>query len=192
MRKYAREFSCAIHAYVLMQNHVHLLATPAEAGASSRMMQSLGRCYVAYFNARHDRTGTLWEGRFKSCLVDSDAYMLACYRYIEMNPVRARLVARPEDFPWSSFAHNALGAHDALITPHATFLALGLTAERRSQAYRDLVSRLLPPQLVDEIRLNLKQQRALGRDSFRQMVEKKTRRFAGTRAPNRPRKVQAL
>ena len=109
LREAAAKHGCAIHAYVLMTNHVHLLATPAEAGAMSRMMQAVGRRYVGSFNARYRRTGTLWEGRFKAALVGPSAYALACYRYIELNPVRASMVADPADYPWTSYQANALG-----------------------------------------------------------------------------------
>lgn len=105
----ARKHGCTLHAYVLMTNHVHLLATPAEPGGISRMMQAIGRRYVAAFNARYRRTDTLWEGRFKSALVDSERYVLACYRYIELNPVRAGMVAAPGDYRWSSYHANADG-----------------------------------------------------------------------------------
>lgn len=109
---------CRIHAYVLMTNHVHLLVTPASVGGVSRMMQQVGRGYVGYFNTAHHRTGTLWEGRFKSSLVDSDRYLLTCYRYIEMNPVRAAMVAAPGEYRWSSYASNAHAHSDPIVTPH--------------------------------------------------------------------------
>ena len=99
-------FGCSVHSYVLMTNHVHILVTPAERGAVSRMMQAIGRRYVAGFNARYRRTGTLWEGRFKAGLVAGEWYVLTCYRYIELNPVRAGMVVTPEDHAWSSFGAN--------------------------------------------------------------------------------------
>ncbi|MGO1068695.1 transposase [Lysobacter sp. CA199] len=121
----SRKYGCQVHAYVLMTNHVHLLMTPAEAGAISRMMQVLGRRYVRGFNERYRRRGTLWEGRYKSCLVDSDDYLLRCYRYIELNSVRARMVATPEQYRWSSYRSNALGSPDALVKQHDVYRALG-------------------------------------------------------------------
>lgn len=154
---------CQLHAYVLMDNHVHLLTTPANTGAVSRMMQMLGRSYVARFNARHGRTGTLWEGRYKSCLVDSVGYVLTCYRYIELNPVRARMVESPDRFHWSSYAFNALGQPNALLTPHSCYQDLGSTNKQRAEAYRVIVGEALPQSTIDEIRLYLQQQRALGR-----------------------------
>jgi putative transposase len=125
LREASSKHDCAIHAYVLMTNHVHLLATPAATGGISRMMQAVGRRYVGSFNARDHRTGTLWEGRFKAALVDTDRYLLTCYRYIELNPVRAHMTDNPADYPWSSYHHNALGQFSPLITPHAQYTILG-------------------------------------------------------------------
>jgi putative transposase len=151
------------------------------------MMQRLGRSYVALFNARHGRTGTLWEGRYKSCLVDSTNYVLTCYRYIELNPIRARMVGSPDQFPWSSYASNAFGQSDPLLTPHPCYLDLGSTTRERADAYRAIVSDALTQSTIDEIRSYLQQQRALGHDAFRSMVETKTRRFATVRPAHRPR-----
>ena len=129
----ALKHGCHLHAYVLMTNHVHLLVTPHEAGATSRMMQAIGRRYVGAFNGRYRRTGTLWEGRFKSALVDSTDYLLTCYRYIELNPVRAGMVAALGDYRWSSHRRNAHGAHEPRITPHAAYLSLGSTLQSASR-----------------------------------------------------------
>ena len=109
LREAARKHGCAVHAFVLMTNHAHLLVTPTGAGNVSRMMQAVGRRYVGSFNARYRRTGTLWEGRFKAALVDSERYLMACYRYIELNPVRAGMTTDPADYRWSSHCHNASG-----------------------------------------------------------------------------------
>ena len=114
----ARRCGCAVHAYVLMTNHVHLLVTPEETEGPSRMMQAIGRRYVRYVNQTYRRTGTLWEGRFKSALIDADAYLLACSRYIELNQLRARMVQHPREYPWSSYRHNAHGATDVLFSEH--------------------------------------------------------------------------
>ncbi len=177
---------CALHAYVLMTNHVHLLLTPSTAGAASRMMQRLGRQYVGQFNARHRRTGTLWEGRYKSCLVDSETYVLSCYRYIELNPVRARMTDDPVRFPWSSCAANCGHRDDPLLKPQAAYAALGKVPAERNAAYRTLLQEALSEDDLHDIRAYLQQQRALGRDDFRVMVEAKTRRFAGFRPAYRP------
>ena len=120
-----QRYGCRLHAYVLMDNHVHLLLTPDEAGGVSRMMHAFSRNYVGLFNGRHGRTGTLWEGRYKACLVDSGRYFLACSRYIELNPVRAWMVAEPGDHPWSSHGANAVGRVDPLLCAHPEYLALG-------------------------------------------------------------------
>jgi len=127
LRESSLATGCVPHAYVLMTNHVHLLLTPPTAGAASRMMQKLGRQYVGQFNARHRRTGTLWEGRYKSCLVDSETCVLSCYRYIEMNPVRARMIDDPTRFPWSSCAANCGHRDDPLLKPHPAYATLGNT-----------------------------------------------------------------
>ena len=182
---------CALHAYVLMDNHVHLLVTPPQTGAVSRLMQSLGRSYVGAFNARHGRTGTLWEGRYKSCLVDAQGHLLNCYRYIELNPVRATMVESPEQHSWSSYSFNALARPDGLLTQHASYRSLGTDHQSRASAYQAIVREALPDATVQEIRLYLQQQRALGSDGFRCMVEAKTRRFAGTRPAHRPRNPES-
>ena len=132
-----QSFECRVHAYVLMTNHVHLLMTPDTETGISQVMQSLGRRYVQYFNRRHHRTGTLWEGRYRATLVDSESYLLTCYRYIELNPVRASMVSRPDEYRWSSYGANAW--NDASwITPHQEYLRLGMTAEERCLAYREM------------------------------------------------------
>ena len=145
LRDYAGQFGCAIHAYCLMTNHVHLLLTPRSTSACALLMKHLGQCYVQTFNMAHSRSGTLWEGRFHSCLVPTEDYVLACYRYIELNPVRAGMVSAPEQYRWSSFATNAHGGDDALITRHAALDAVG-------HQYRSLFDAPLENRLVDEIR----------------------------------------
>lgn len=186
LRQALLRFGCSLHAYVLMSNHVHLLLTPGEAGAVSRLMHTFARNYAGLFNGRHGRTGTLWEGRYKACLVDSGRYFLACSRYIELNPVRAWMVARPGDYPWSSHGANAGERTDPLLTPHPGYLALGTDPAARAAAYRDLFADALPDELVSEIRGYLQQQKALGTDRFRSWVEARTGRFAMVRPPGRP------
>lgn len=178
---------CRLHAYVLMDNHVHLLATPPEPGAIARLMQKLGRQYVAQFNTRHQRTGTLWEGRYKACLVDDGAHLMRCVRYIDLNPVRARLTDDPTRYPWSSCAALCGKRQDPLLTLHATQRALGPTAKDRADAYRVLLSEALNDEDLAAIRAYLQQQRAYGRDVFQAVVEARTRRFAATRPAHRPR-----
>ena len=183
----AFKHGCALHAYVLMTNHVHLLVTPSEPGAASRMMQAIGRRYVGCFNARYRRTGTLWEGRFKSALVDNDRYLLTCYRYIELNPVRAGMVVQPLDYRWSSHHFNAQGISEARITPHPCYLDLGLCPTERQHRYRDLFQDALPAEDTEALRAHTHQQRALGGDRFRAQVEALTRRSATLRPRGRPR-----
>ena len=177
---------CRLHAYVLMDNHVHLLLTPPQPGAVGRLMQKLGRQYVGQFNARHQRTGTLWEGRYKAGLVDSDAHVLRCARYIDLNPVRARIIDDPSAYRWSSCAALCGIGDDALLSMHPTQIALGATAVERTRCYRQLLHEAVSLEELQAIRLYLHQQRAWGRDDFRTMVEAKTRRFAGIRPAHRP------
>lgn len=181
-------YGCELHAYVLMSNHVHLLVTPSAAGAVSRMMQTFARNYAGLFNGRHGRSRTLWEGRYKSCLVDSESYVLTCCRYIELNPVRAWMVGSPSEHPWSSYHANALGKPDPLVTPHAVMLALGHDPADRAAGYRALFAEVLTDEVVAEMRACLQQQRALGTDRFRAQVDAKLKRFAGVRPAHRPKR----
>jgi putative transposase len=181
-----KRFECSLHAYVLMDNHVHLLISPGEVGALSRLMHTFARNYACRFNDRHGRTGTLWEGRYKACMVDSSRYFLACSRYIELNPVRAWIVARPGDYSWSSWRAHAGERVDPLLSAHAEYLALGADPAARASAYRALFDEALPNELVAEIRHYLLQQKALGSDRFRAWVEARTGRFAGLRQSGRP------
>jgi putative transposase len=135
----SRRAQCAIHAYVLMSNHVHLLVAPAQAGGVASMIQIVGRQYVQYFNRRHDRTGTLWEGRYRSALIDSDQYLFACMRYIELNPVRAGIARHPRDYAWSSYLANAELEPDPLVTPHPLYHRLAGNAAGRAATYREIV-----------------------------------------------------
>lgn len=182
----APRHGCAIHAYVLMTNHVHLLVSPATEGAVSRMMQMLGRRYVGGFNARYRRSGTLWEGRFKSCLVDSEDYLLRCYRYIELNPVRARMVEAPGQYPWSSYAANALGRTDHLVTPHPAWLALDPEPGVRRVRYAEWVSEDTDAEETAEIRVHLRQGKAYGSQRFRRHIETLVGRCAEVRPRGRP------
>lgn len=133
-----QRYRVAVHAYVLMTNHVHLLLTPQTAEGISQVMQSVGRRYVQYVNYEYRRSGTLWEGRHKASLVDTEAYLLTCYRYIELNPVRANMVPHPGEYRWSSYRSNALGDSNILLTPHPLYMGLGQDPLSREQAYRDL------------------------------------------------------
>ncbi|MEO8988393.1 MAG: transposase [Rhodanobacter sp.] len=177
---------CSLDAYVLMDNHVHLVATPSAIGTIARLMQKLGRGYVGKFNARQRRTGTLWEGRYKASRVDSESYALHCHRYIELNPVRARMTDDPAAFAWSSGAAHCGLRPGAILSPHPEYTALASTPEARAQACRQLLYETLSDDDLKAIRTHLQQQRALGHDDFRAIVEAKTQRFAGIRPPHRP------
>jgi len=177
---------CRLHAYVLMDNHVHLLITPPDIGAVARLMQKLGRGYVGQFNVRHRRTGTLWEGRYKASLVDSESYVLHCHRYIDLNPVRARMTDDPTTFAWSSCASHCGLRQEVMLSPHPQYSALGAMPESRAMAYSQLLRETLSDDDLASIRNYLQQQRALGRDDFRAMVEAKTQLFAGLRPAHRP------
>jgi putative transposase len=147
---------CAVHAYVVMSNHFHLLLTPTVASAPAQVMQSLGRTFGPWLNGRHERTGALWEGRFRSSVMDSDQYFFACSRYIELNPVRAGLAAAPEMYRWSSYCSNAMGFADALVTPHRLYNALAGDDERRASAYRGLFGEPVAIELLDVLRRALR------------------------------------
>jgi putative transposase len=133
-------YNVALHAYVLMTNHVHLLMTPTSVDGTSRVMQHIGRLFVGYINRKYERSGTLWEGRHKSLLVDEETYLLALYRYIELNPVRAKIVESAGDYSWSSFLMNIGVQHDPLVSPHKVFLTLGSSTIERSRVYQDMVN----------------------------------------------------
>lgn len=182
-----KQHHCCIHAYVFMTNHVHLLVTPNEIGGISRMMQSLGRRYVRYFNMRYHRTGTLWEGRYRSTLIESERYLLTCYRYIELNPVRAGLVTDASEYRWSSHAANAFGAYDPLVSPHERYSALGLDPDTRRRAYRALFEVAIEADILTEIRQATNLEWALGSETFRAKVGAVFHRRAAPLRRGRPR-----
>jgi putative transposase len=155
-----------VHAYVLMTNHVHLLATPMHERSFPRTLQSVGRRYVQFFNATYRRTGTLWEGRYRASVVDSEPYLLTCMRYIEMNPVRAGMVAHPSDYRWSSHRANAKGVPDSLLTPHELYCRLGRSLREREQAYCDLFRLQLRTSDLQNIRETTNKNWALGDAGF--------------------------
>jgi len=145
LHDYAALSGCRVHAYVLMTNHFHMLLTPSKADSAGLLMKRLGQHYVQYFNRSYKRSGTLWEGRYRSSLVLEDDYLLACYRYIELNPVRAGIVQHPSQYQWSSYRHNGLGENSDLISPHQNYLDLGRTEFERRKNYRTLFSRGTDP-----------------------------------------------
>ncbi len=190
LREGAAGHGCVVHAYVLMTNHMHLLMTPASPHAISRTIQYVGRHYVRYINRRYGRSGTLWEGRHKGCIVDSEHYLFACMRYIELNPVRAGMVDKPSDHPWSSYAANALGRSDELIVPHDRYRALGSTPAARQSAYRELSRAALDPDRVDEIRAAVQTGTPLGNDRFRQWLEQELGCRVGQARRGRPAEIR--
>lgn len=177
-----------MHAYVLMTNHVHLLVTPAEAGAAGAMMQDIGRRYVRVINTVHGRTGSLWEGRFKSSLVDSERYLLTCHRYIECNPIRAGIVRAGAAYRWSSHAHYAGARVDPLITVHPQYAALGGSAEARRAAFLALFATPLAEDTLAEIRTAVNTDSAIGSEDFMDWAEALLGRSVRPPKRGRPKK----
>ncbi len=171
LRDAANKHGCEVHAYVLMRNHVHLLITPRQANATAKFMQSLGRRYVRYVNDRHGRTGTLWEGRYRASVVESERYLLACCRYIELNPVRAEMVKDPADYPWSSYRRQVLGEPDDEVVDHPLYLALGNTAAARRQAYGAVFRQAIDAALLKDIRQSVNRCGVLGSEPFKDHLE---------------------
>jgi len=176
LKEYSEKYQVAVHSYVLMTNHVHLLMTPEEGNGVSKLIQSLGRYYVRYVNKTHGRTGTLWEGRYKSTLVDSENYFLTVSRYIELNPVRADMVGHPGEYPWSSYQKNAMGKLIKLITPHFCYQSLGKNDEERQTAYKALFQQMIPDDTLKEIREATNKAWVLGEERFIKQIEKQTAR----------------
>ena len=176
LKQACEKHECELHAYVLMTNHVHLLITPHTEQGLGKVMQMIGRYYVQYFNYSYQRTGTLWEGRYKATLIDSENYLLTCYRYIELNPVRADMVEHAADYPWSSYRVNALGQDDALITQHDEYLKLANTVEERQQAYRALFKNHLNEKTLTAIRESTNKAWVLGSSHFKDKIEQQLNR----------------
>lgn len=172
LQEYAARYRVDVHAWVFMTNHVHLLVTPYTASGVSKMMQSLGQRYVRYFNHTYRRTGTLWEGRYKSCVVDAENYLLACQRYIELNPVRAGMVESQADYIWSSYQANGLGKDIGIHTPHPVYLRLGHDAPVRERAYRDLLK--VHVDIHDDVMIREATNKGLsvGSERFKQKIER--------------------
>jgi putative transposase len=188
LREASRQFGLALHAYVLMPDHLHLLATPRDSAALGRAMQWVGRQYVPYFNAKYGRSGTLWQGRYRATVVESERYLLLCCRYIESKPVLEGLVAAPQDYPWSSFAHHSGMQSDPLITDHSLFWALGNTPFEREAAYRLLLEQ--PPSRNEVQTLNEATRKgwALGSEQFKANLGKQLNRRVDPARRGRPRK----
>ena len=180
---------CAIHAYVLMTNHVHLLVTPGHADSLPRAMQSLGRRYVRYVNDAYRRTGTLWEGRYRAAPIDSDAYFLACCRYIELNPVRAGMVSHPRDYRWSSWRAHAMGGADPVVRDHPLYRALGRSAADRQRAYRALFRASLSAEFLEALRTATQGGWAMGDARFQREIATAIGRRSAPMPKGRPAKV---
>jgi putative transposase len=174
LAEYAVEYNVHIHAYVLMTNHVHLLLTPQQDGATSVFMQAVGRSYVRYVNSAYTRSGTLWEGRFKSSLIECDRYFLAVSRYIELNPVRAGLVQLAQDYVWSSYCTNALGQPSAILTPHQVYIALAAQPEQRFSAYKALFEQTITDPELTAIRNAVNKSWLLGSAAFTAQISQTT------------------
>ncbi len=185
------EYRCALHAYVLMTNHVHLLLTPKQAAAVPRLVISLGRRYVQYVNRSYRRSGTLWDSRYKSSPIQAQTYLLACQRYIELNPVRAAMVDDPAHYRWSSYRANGLGKVDSRLIPHSVYRSLGDSGKERQGAYRALFRAPLDRAVIDDIRLALNQNQPLGNERFYARIEKMTGVRREARPRGRPRREAA-
>jgi len=188
LKEAAEKHQCDVNAYVLMTNHVHLLVTQHDKRGVGKMMQSIGRRYVQYINQAYARTGTLWEGRYKASLVQSERYLLACYRYIELNPVRARMVEHPAEYKWSSYRCHAQGEVNEVITDHELYHQLGHTGEARQRTYRSLFETHLEAGLVNEIRTCLTKCCVLGNERFRDDIEAALKIKARPVKQGRPKK----
>lgn len=174
MSEAAKKYGCDLHAYELMTNHVHLLVTPQQDHSIGKMVQSVGRCYVQYFNHSYERTGTLWEGRYKVTLIDTEQCLLTCMRYIELNPVRANNMANhPSEYPWSSYRYHALGEDNEGLTPHREYQRPGKTAADRLAAYRQLFRSHISEKTLEAIREATNKAWVLGSDRFKRRLQKR-------------------
>ncbi|WP_318639526.1 transposase [Stenotrophomonas sp. STM01] len=187
IREFSLKGACDVHAYVLMTNHVHLLVTPLQSGAISRLIQSLGRRYVHYINDTYGRTGTLWEGRYKSHLAANAEHLLRCYRYIELNPVRAGMVTHAGDYRWSSYHRNALGRADPLIRPHVCYSGLARSEAERLHAYRELVQQACDED-ASRFSNHMRHRRPMENDRFRAAIEAQLGRKLTPGKVGRPKK----
>jgi putative transposase len=189
LKESAKQCNVAIHAYVVMSNHFHLLVSPIDTTGLAQMMQRLGRSYVPWFNHKYQRYGGLFQGRFKTSVIDSERYFMQCSQYIELNPVRAGMVAEPLDYPWSSFAHHA-GVHpDPLITDHSLYWALGNTPFQREAAYKSLIQVPLTPEQMKVINMAVLKGWPLGSDTFKAELEHKASRQVLPAKRGRPFKI---
>ncbi len=188
LKQAADSCGCAVHAYVLMTNHVHLLLTPEHADSVGRLFQSLGRHYVRHINKTYQRHGSLWEGRYKCNVIESQAYLLSCMRYIELNPVRAGMVDLPAKYRWSSYAANALGVSNAVLTAHTEYMALGGSSDDRQSAFRGLFDQGLDSGELALVRSALQTGTPLGNEKFKAAIEATLNIKVGFARRGRPKK----
>ncbi len=185
----SHRYGCDIHAYVLMTNHIHILATPKEKESVSRMMQYIGRRYVPYINHTYGSSGSIWEGRYKASLIQDEEYLLSCMRYIELNPVRAAMVKSPGAYRWSSYGVNALGKENKIIKAHSLYKTLGRNAAQRREAYKSLFKAHVDEKELNEIRASWQTGTPLGNDYFKEKVERKLGCKVGQARRGRPNKL---
>lgn len=189
LEEYSKEYGCSVHAYILMTNHVHLLITPNSSNAIGQLMKRLGQRYVQYINRTYKRSGTLWEGRFKSCITQDEFYVLSCYRYIELNPVRAQMVKLPQDYKWSSYHTNGLGNPSVLISPHPSYLSLASNVSERLLSYQQLFEHAMEQSVVSDIRKTTQGNFVLGNEKFKKEIEVALNRRVTPKKAGRPKKV---
>jgi putative transposase len=187
LRSSAEANRLKIHAYVLMPDHVNLLASPANENSVSRTLQSLGRKYVQYYNAKYQGSGTLWEGRYRATVLDSKEYLLTCSRYIELDPVRAGMVKHPREYDWGSYGYNAMGLEDPLITEHRLYSQLASSQQQSYQVYRSLFKKRISADELETIREATDKGWALGNSKFAKKIEKLGGRRATQLPKGRPR-----
>jgi putative transposase len=192
LRTAAKNYKVAVHAYVLMPNHLHLLVSPADEDGLGQMMQWVGRYYVPYFNQKYARSGTLWSGRYKTSLIDAEQYFMLCSRYIESNPVRNGMVGNAADYPWSSYAHHAGVRPDGLVTDHAQYWALGNTPFQREAAYIALAEPALTAEQTEVIAKAVLKGWPLGSDKFKTELQHKMKRQVLPAKRGRPFKVHSV
>lgn len=188
LKEGAERYGVDIHAYVLMTNHIHMLATPYDTDGIVRMMQYVGRHYVPYINRTYGSSGSIWEGRYKSSLIHDEEYLLTCMRYIELNPVRANMVRSPGKYRWSSYCFNGQGKQDVMITPHAIYQKLGKSRATRQKAYNTLFKTHLDKGALDDIRSAWQTGTPLGNDQFRKKIEQELKCKVGQARRGRPKK----
>jgi putative transposase len=188
LETYAMESGCAVHAYALMATRIHLLLTPPTSTAAAKMMKHLGQRYVQHVNVARERKGTLWEGRFRSCMVAGPDYVLACQRYIELSPVRSGAVDHPAEYHWSSYRANASGEKSTLLTPHPAYAALGADEDARLASYRELFHEPLDPELIEQIRSAVNGNYVLASPEFQNEVARRLLQPVTPGKPGRPRR----